>query len=327
MNRGQWLRRLARVILGLAILWAAALVAGEIYKVKDFLPDFLERKSDLVSVTERVLEAQPDFDVVHVVLEDEHGIEIEGHLRVPADGGKVHPALVILGGVRTGRRTIDYLGDTGDWLVLALDYPYRGKKSGLSRTEFLAALPAMRRATLDTVPAAMLALDYLERRGDVDPTRIVLAGGSFGALFAPALAAADERVSAVAIFFGAGDLHALIDANLELAWPLKPIISWLGSVLVSPLEPLKYVHRISPRPVFMLNGTGDRAMPEPCAHALHDRAGEPKTTVWLPVGHVDIRSPEFHQQVLNEFLAWLRDIDFLEPEETLELLPSPHPPS
>ena len=310
------MRRIAKGIAAFGLLAMVLYIAGEVYSRRDYLPHFHKRKGELVSARETVLEPGPSWDVVHVVLRDNRGIEVEAHLRVPHSGRTRRRALVILGGVRTGKRTIDYLGNTGGWTVMALDYPYRGKRSGLSRTEFLAALPAMRQAVLDTVPATMLAVDYLERCGDVEPTRIVLVGGSFGALFTPAVAAADSRISAAAIFFGAGDLHALIDANIELWWPLKPVASWLGSIIVSPLEPLKYVHRISPRPVFMLNGTGDRAVPEACARALHDRAGPPKTAVWLPVGHVDIRSPEFHQHVLDEFVAWLSQIEFIAADET-----------
>jgi dienelactone hydrolase len=316
-----WRRRLV-VILG---VFAAVVVVfwllGEAFKTRDYVPYFLERHSALASFSETILEETDEFSVVHLTLRSELEIAVESHLRVPARGPELRPTLVILGGVRTGRRTVEYLGHTGDWLVVALDYPYRGKKSGLGRAEFLASVPAMRRAVLDTVPAGMLVLDYLSRRRDVDPDRIVLAGGSLGALFVPALAAADDRVSAVAIFFGAGDLGKLIDANLELPWPLKPGVSWLGSVIVSPLEPLKYVGRIHPRPVFMLNGTDDPTMPEDCSRALHEAAQEPKTVCWLSLGHVSVHSPEFHAQVVGEFLAWLRDIGFLSADETLELLP------
>ena len=101
------------------------------------------------------------------------------------------------------------------------------------------------------------------------------------------------------------------------------MVTWIGSVLVSPLEPTKYVGRIAPRPVFFLNGTGDAAMPVACAQALHDAAGEPKTVTWLDLGHVDIRSREFHGRVLEEFLAWLREIEFIDPDETLGLLTNP----
>jgi len=317
-----WPRRIRVAGSGLVLAGAVLYVLGEAVKARDDLSRLVARKAELASVSETVLESGPQYTLVHVGLADRRGIGVEGHLRVPVGGTAPRRALLILGGVRTGRRTIDFVGDTGDWLVLALDYPYRGSKSRLSRREFIAALPGMRRAMLDTVPAAMLALDYLWRRGDVDRDRVLLAGGSLGALFAPAVAAADERVSAVAIFFGAGDLGSLIDANLELAWPIKPVAVWVGSVIVSPLEPLKYLGRISPRPVFLLNGTEDPTMPERCTRALHGAAREPKTVRWLPLGHVDVRSTEFHRQVLSEFAVWLRDIGFLAADEPAVFLPA-----
>jgi dienelactone hydrolase len=318
----RWLRRIA-VLAGCLVVAGAILYSlGEAAKARDWLPRYTAREAVLASVSESVLEAGPAHTLVYVALADGKGVEVEGHLRVPGGGTAPRPALLILGGVRTGRRTIEFLGDTGDWLVLALDYPYRGKRSGLSRREFMAALPAMRRAMLDTVPAGRLALDYLWQRGDVDRERVVLAGGSLGALFAPALAAADERVSAAAVLFGAGDLGSLIEANLELAWPVKPVAVWVGSVIVSPVEPLKYIGRISPRPVFLLNGTDDPTMPERCSRALHDRALEPKTVGWLPVGHVDIRSTQFHRQVVSEFAAWLREIGFLATDEPEAFVPA-----
>ena len=307
-------RCLRRIVVSAACLVLAGAIVyalGEAAKARDWLPRFIARRAALASVSETVLETGPGRTLVHVALVDGEGIEVEGHLRVPDGGTAPRPALLVLGGVRTGRRTVDFVGDSGNWLVLALDYPYRGKKRGLSRGEFVAALPAMRRAMLDTVPAGRLALDYLWRRGDVDRERVVLVGGSLGALFVPALAAADERVAAAAVLFGAGDLEALIDANLEVGWPAKPFATWLGSVIVSPLEPLKYIGRISPRPVFLLNGTEDPTMPERCSRALHDAAREPKTVRWLPLGHVDVRSTEFHRQVVSEFADWLCGIGFL----------------
>lgn len=303
----------------LAVIAAGAYATGEAYKRRDFMPYFLERRSALVSVTERVIQELPGATVVHVVLTGGQGIEVDAHLKVPRGDHGPWPVLITLGGVGTGRRTIDYLGNTGNWIVLALDYPYRGSRESMSHGEFLTVLPEARRAMLDTVPAGMLGLDYLWSRDDVDRQRVVLAGGSFGALFSPALAAADERITAVMILFGAGNLGALIDANLEVAWPIKPLARWIGSLIVSPMEPLKYIHRIAPRPVFMLCGSEDEAMPERCTRALYDRSGEPKTIRWLPLGHVNIRAVEFHEQVLGECVAWLRDIGFLGPDETFGL--------
>jgi hypothetical protein len=315
----RWLRRFAVLAASAALLVMVVYTAGEIYKERDFLPYFLERTSPLAEVAETVIEEHPDHRILQLRLENERGIWVEAHLKVPYQGDSARPVLITMGGAGTGRKPIDHLENTGDWLILALDYPYHGDEGNMSHWEFAQVVPEARRAMMETVPASRMALDYLWRRDDVDRERVVLAGGSLGALFAPALAAADERVSALAIIFGAGDLHELIRANLDMAWPAKPVVSWIGSVIVSPLEPLKYIGRVSPRPVFFLSGTEDEAMPVHFSRLLHEKAGEPKTIRWLPVGHVNIRDPKFHGRVLQTVLDWLTDIGYMSSETTMTL--------
>jgi len=296
------------VLLLPALLCTAAWMAGELYKQRDPLPDLLASKADLAAVIETPLETRTGYSLVHVRLRDQRGLEVEGHLRLPSGAQGRHGAIVILGGLRTGRWNAELLPPIDGWAVLALDYPHAGAKRGLSRWELVRALPALRRAALDTVPATGLALDYLWRRDDIDRERIVLTAGSFGALIAPAAAAAEARFSAVALLFGAGDLGALIHARLDMPWPARPIVAWLGGVFFSALEPLKYVGRIAPRPLLLLNGTEDSAMPERCSRLLHEKAGPQATVRWLPLGHVSARAGEFRRSVLPEVLRWLATI-------------------
>lgn len=321
-TKTRWAKRLLTVFVVLTITVVAVYLLGESYKKRDFMLYFEERKSELVTVNERVIEENSEFVVSELALEDAGGIEVEAHLKVPSEGPPVHPVMITLAGAESGRQVIEYLGDTGDWMILALDYPYRGATEDLSHWGFVSILPEARQAMLDTVPAGMLALDYLYRRDDVDRKRIVLAGGSFGALFSPALAAADERISALAILFGAGHLQQVIDANLDMPSPVRQVVAWVGSVIVSPLEPLKYIHRVSPRPVFMLSGTEDVAMPEDISRALHEAAREPKTIRWLGLGHVNLKSTEFHQQVLDACMEWLQEIGFISADEVFILPPA-----
>ncbi len=294
-------------------------LAGEIHQKKDYLPYFLEQKGALMSVKETLVEQQPGSVTYHLELRNDRGLVLESHLRVPDPAKGRLPVVIILGGAGTGMRTLEFLGPSSA-MLLALEYPYRGKKDGLSKWEFVQALPEMRRAILDTVPATTLALDYLWQRQDVNRSRILLAGGSFGALFAPAVGAAEPRVSAVAILFGAADLYSVLQRNLDMPTPIRQILSWIGTTIVSPMEPAKYIHRLSPRPVFMLNGTEDPVMPESSARLLHETAREPKTVRWIPLGHVDVRSPEFHRVILDELVDWLVEIEFVSPEDAASVL-------
>jgi dienelactone hydrolase len=307
-------RRVIVVVVCLGLLPVTAFLAAEKYRTIDYEERFERMQGRLVVVEETFVEASEGHELYGVALEDDGGIAVRGYLKVPESSATDRfPALLLLGGVRTGRRTIEYIDNTRDVVLLALDYPYEGKKERLSVGEFLRAIPRIRRAIIQTVPAAMLSVDYLLTRDDVDSDRIVVVGGSVGAVFAPAVAATDERIAGAALLFGAGDIQYLMRENLKAPRWIANAASWLGAVLVSPVEPTKYIGDVSPRPVFMLNGTGDPRMPERCSRLLHQAASEPKRIRWIDAGHVNIRSEEFHDLVSKELADWLVAEKLVEP--------------
>ena len=230
----------------------------------------------------------------------------------PVSGGiQPGPAFILLAGLRTNKRAIEYIEDVGNVVMLALDYPYEGKRSQLGAGEFLARLPRMRRAVLDTPAVVTMAVDFLMSRPEVDRSRIVLVGGSIGALVGPAAVATEPRIAGAAFLFGAGDLETLIAANIPAPRWVASMGAWLASLVTSPIEPTKYIGQISPRPVFMLSGRFDQRMPESCSRALHDAADAPRTIRWIETEHVHVRTERFQQLVRTEFEAWLRAKGFL----------------
>lgn len=293
--------------MGLVILLVviAAIAAAEWYRARDFLPHLIASKQPLAEWTEDPVGVGPDFRITDVRIRGADGLVVTGRVKAPIGDAQLRPALLILGGVRTGRDVITYLGETPGVVALAIDYPYDGKKSGLGTSEVVSALPRMRRAVLKTVPAAMLAVDYLLGRGDVDPERITFVGGSIGALFGPAITAADPRIAGTALLFGAGDLQSLLRANIDAPTPAAAAAAWALSLLVTPVEPVKYIGRVAPRPVFMLNATNDARMPVENSRRLHEAAREPRTIRWLDAGHVNVREREFHDRVRSELVRWL----------------------
>jgi hypothetical protein len=292
------------VLLAILVAGVAIYTATEIYRDHDYLDYFVDIKGTLVDRSETVVETTPGYRVVQVDLRDDNGLEVVGYLKVPSSGGPF-PSILALGGVRTGKDVVNYLEETPDVIVLALDYPYKGKKSKFGAFEFVYKVPEIRRALLNTVPAAMLGVDYLLGREDVDPDRVVFVGGSVGAMYGPVVGAADERLAGVALLFGAGDLRRVFRANIDAPAPLAAAGAWVVSLLVSPLEPLKYVGRVSPRPLFVLSGSGDARMPAEASRLLHEAAAEPKTIRWIDTGHVHVRDTEFHEKVRGELVEWL----------------------
>jgi dienelactone hydrolase len=309
-------RRLLAISLTLLLLILCIHTGSWIYCQRDYSTHFKSQKGEITSVREAPLALQSGSALAEIELLNDRGLTVRGYISVPTSRNGPFPVLLMLGGLRTGKHVLDYIGEMENAILLALDYPYEGKKSKMGVGEFLSNLPSMRQAVMNTVPAVLLAIDYLIARDDVDADRITLIGGSVGALFSPAIAASDQRITAVAILFGAGDVQSLIKANIDMRTPVPSIAAWLGGTLISPLEPLKYVDRISPRPLFMLNGTGDPRMPEHCSRRLHEKAKNPKTIHWIPAGHIHIRDNEFHNKVRVLLEEWLKENRLILTEST-----------
>jgi predicted esterase len=299
------MRWLTILFLSITILLLAVYITGEIYRSFDYREKFLDRRGTLTESGEQFVGESDGHLLFEITLESSTGIRTNGLLRVPAEGGAPRPAFLILGGLRTGRKTLDYIQNTRGIVMLALDYPYEGKTDRMNAWEFIGSVPGIRRAVLDTAPAAMTAVDYLLERDDVDPSRIIVIGGSLGAFFVPAHAAIDDRPAAAVMIYGAGDIQSMLAASHEIPRALRGPAAWLGAVLVSPVEPLKYAGDISPKPLLMISGIQDPRIPARCSRLLHDAAKEPKTVKWLDTGHVTIRDEEFHRLISETVIEWL----------------------
>jgi len=297
-------RTLTIIFLSAVILILAVYITGEIYRSLDHTEYFLERAGTLARSGERLAGEGSGHMNFEVTIESSTGIKTKGFLKAPSGGG-LHPALLVLGGVRTGRKTLEYIGYTRGIVMLALDYPYEGKTSDMSIWEFLSSVPRIRRAVLDTAPAARVAVDYLRQRDDVDPGRIIVIGGSLGAFFVPAHAAIDHRPAAAVMIYGAGDIQSILASSHDMPRAVAGPAGWLGAVLLSPVEPLKYANLIAPRPVLMISGRNDERIPERCSRRLHEAASFPKTVLWIDAGHVTVREEEFHTLVSGLLIDWL----------------------
>lgn len=298
-------RRLIILFLSIVILIQAVYITGVIYRSLDYREKFLERKGTLIRSEEQFVGESDGHLLFEIALESSTGIKTKGFLKAPAETGAPRPAFLILGGLRTGRKTLEYISNTSGIVMLALDYPYEGKTSRMNVWEFIGSVPRIRRAVIDTPPAAMTAVDYLLDREDVDPGRIIVIGGSLGSFFVPSHAAIDDRPAAAVMIYGAGDIQSILRSSQDIPGILSRPAGWLGAVLVSPVEPLKYAGDISPRPLLMISGIQDPRIPARCSRLLHDAAKEPKTVKWLDTGHVTIRDEEFHSLISDVLIEWL----------------------
>jgi fermentation-respiration switch protein FrsA (DUF1100 family) len=121
----------------------------------------------------------------------------------------------------------------------------------------------------------------------VDSTRLAIVATSFAVPFATIAAAVDERFRNVGLIYGAGDFARVLSANLTIRPRLlRAAVAWLATRPFVEFEPARFVDRIAPRPLVMINGIDDPQMPRDAVGALYAAARPPKSIIWLRTGHL-----------------------------------------
>jgi pimeloyl-ACP methyl ester carboxylesterase len=140
-------------------------------------------------------------------------------------------------------------------------------------------------------------LDYLETRPACHHN-IGYLGTSFGARIGVLLAGQDARIHAVALTSLGATYKEAILANNQAARSVPGVAMVLlpdvdrdrarlaqAAQLLSPYDPAKWVPKIAPRPLMLVNGRFDPITPPADALELASAAQEPKTVLYFNGGH------------------------------------------
>lgn len=216
------------------------------------------------------------------------GIRLAGEMVLPEKTPPPYPVAVICHGIPGGRPAN---GDPG----------YRPFARQLAASGFLSVLFNFRGCgesggNIDLAGWGndlSAVLEMIDQRDDVDKTRVNLVGFSGGAAVSVKVAAADKRVSAVALMAAPAEFSFLFerDVAMELIAKAKQI----GSIRDQdfPPDPTAWIDgfysvtaedaigAVAPRPVLIVHGTEDEVVPVEHAHRLFAQAGEPRELVLL----------------------------------------------
>ncbi len=256
-------------------------------------PVFAARTGPLVRVDTLAVRHDGGMLEQELALTSATGLRVRIAVRrpAPAPGDTARRILfLLLGGHERGRGAAALIDDTRGTIVASFDYPFDGDHRAKGPA-VVAQVPSIRRALYDSPPAVTLALDYLLGRRDVNSARVELVGASFGASFATIAAARDPRVTRLWIAHGGGKPLAMINAGLKREIPFAPLrwpVAGLATLLASGprFAAERWVGRVSPRPVVMLNALEDERIPRASVEALWNAARKPKSQVWLPGPHM-----------------------------------------
>ena len=306
LTRRCWRRAAAwscLVLVALLLVLAATLVGPVL---RDPTAGFAARKGRLAGVEVRAATRHGSSTVTELRLVADSGLAVDLTVRVPDGPDRPRPTVLILGGRGTGRDAARLGSDIGDVAVAALSYPFAGDPT-VKGVRAVLRLPRIQRAMLDTVPAILLATDYLLEQPFIDASRFELVGVSLGAFLVSPAAVLDKRIRRVWIVHGAGNPAEVIDYGLRdriRIQPLRRMIAALLNVLVAGdhLAPELWVGRMSPRPVIAINARDDGRLPRACVDALHAALKDPYEIIWVDGPHVQPNRPEVIEALSEQIL-------------------------
>jgi dipeptidyl aminopeptidase/acylaminoacyl peptidase len=216
------------------------------------------------------------------------GLELAGELHIPSRE-KVHPALCICHGIPAVPHDPTDKGYTllaqrfchAGFITLIFNFRGTGKSEGnldiLGWTRDLQA-----------------ALDFLYSLEQTDKARMCLLGFSGGAAVSVYTAARDSRVSSVVTCACPADFRSLSqrETPLETIQRFRQIGAIRDEDFPPSIEewqrgfdivsPIKWIDKISPRPLLLVHGDADELIPLEHVHRLYQKAKEPKELKIIP---------------------------------------------
>jgi len=289
-----WVRLLLRLTLV-----ATAVVVGAVGTflavvlvptIRDPSPDFLVRKGEVAAARATSTWKIGDDVVTEVTLSSTSGLVVDLSVRVPSGANSPRPLVILLAGQGTGRDAVRHTAETRGIVVAALSYPYRGDvDAGI--LALVLDLPDIQRSLLDTIPAIMLAADWLAGQPYVDPEHVELAGGSLGAFLVSVPGAMDERFRRVWLVHGGGRPALVLEHGLKEHIRFAPARRLAAGLLSAAayghhLAPERWVGKISPRPVIVISALDDESIPRESVESLHHALGQPSEVIWMSGPHV-----------------------------------------
>ena len=159
---------------------------------------------------------------------------------------------------------------------------------------------------------------YVRARPDVDPELVGLFGVSMGATIAIQFASENPGIRALVADCAFSSVEDTVETSVEFFTGLPPfpfasmILFWMERELdldSSTIDAKRWIPKISPRPVFLLQGGKDVVVSPESGARLYEAAREPKELWFDPeLGHTEFlkkRPKEFEKRVTDFFQKYL----------------------
>jgi dipeptidyl aminopeptidase/acylaminoacyl peptidase len=222
-----------------------------------------------------------DYETVSFSSEDD--ITLKGWFVKPAHPASKAPVIIICHGVGANKSDFTELAvalSRRGYFVLLFDFRAHGESGG-SRSSL----------GYHEQKDIAAALDLLKSRPEVDPKRVGIYGFSMGASTAILAAARTHAFSAVVVDSAFTSLKDMARSTITGFYHLPSFPFLYLAVLeyelyfqteIDSLSPLSVIKDISPAPLFIIAGDGDRLIPAENGRKLFASAKEPKELWVIP---------------------------------------------
>ncbi|NGX50998.1 MAG: hypothetical protein K1060chlam2_00855 [Chlamydiae bacterium] len=225
--------------------------------------------------------------------------------QIPKEG---LPSIIIVGGLKTGRESLQFIPDHGNYALIAYEYP--STLQNLFKINVLWNLYSVRKAALEVPPQLIAMIKYIREQPWFNNEPISLMGYSFGAVFVPVtyVRAQEQQIElgpSVMAYGGAG-IYCLFKANLSLPRFLRGPVASMAAAAFKPIDPIIYAPQMRGE-FLIINGKNDIQIPMECAHRLQELIPQPKTILNLETGHMHPDNTELTLRLINISRSWIEE--------------------
>lgn len=280
-----------------------------------------DASADLLFGYDKHLPLQPEvteqedaagYKVFKVTYRSSHDQRVPAFLILPkGKEGEKLPCVLLMHGLGSDKNMFKMMWGTlasAGYALFAIDAQYHGERKPKDSLQIFGTHPYYTRDALaQTVVDLRRAVDFLETRAEIDPSRIGYIGASMGGIIGSMFAGVDERVQAPVLLVAGGNWKVMMEKSTlpNVADGREKLADRMSEAIkaLDPIDPVHWVGKISPRPVLFINGDGDTVVPVDSNKALHEAAKEPKQIVWYKGPHVP--PPTEIPNILNMITNWL----------------------
>ena len=223
--------------------------------------------------------------------------------KIPKEG---LPIILIVGGLKTGRESLQFIPDHGEYALVAYEYPKRLKT--LHKINVILHIYTVRKAALEVPKELIAMIKYLKKQPWINKEPISLMGYSFGATFIPVTYVEAEKegipLGPGVMAYGGAGVYCLFKANLPLPKFLKNPVASMAAAMFKPIDPILYAPQMK-GDFLIINGIYDSQIPIECAERLQNLVPEPKTVINLETEHMSPQNPDLNLRLIYISRKWL----------------------